>query len=530
MAVFALVMLAAGLVLMVVTGWASYAVLLAVACAIAAVGVASGAIDAALLQALPSRLVGLLEHDLLQAVALYAFIGALLRHTDVAGNVFAGFSFGLRRAGIPVGARPALAGFGVGALAAPMNGSVGASVSMLAHTVAPRWRSTGIEAPVATALTAVTATLGVIVPPSLVLLLMGDAMMHAHTEGLLLAGTNGVRVINTQDLIQACTPVAALLALAWGATAAWRARTPPGASEPTSRPQRIGAALVVPLAVFALLAGVASGWLRAVEAAATAGLVLLAYSVASGQLSHRRFALVLDDAMALTGALFALLFAASTLSLMLRAAGCDKLVSDALLMLAGKPRLATLAVLSGLLLMAFVLDAFEIVFLVVPIVMPPLLAQVPDAAWVACLTLLVLQAGFLLPPWGYATMLARAMAGPQRPSQRALARELLPYLMVLAGVGAIVFTCPGMTHWLRSAPARLDAPTPGGESPDELLRAMSQPRVNSPLRRLQSLGGWSHEEVNEVFAQGLAARRAHAGGSHRPAHQATRISFLLTNS
>ena len=62
------------------------------------------------------------------------------------------------------------------------------------------------------------------------------------------------------------------------------------------------------------------------------------------------------------------------------------------------------------------------------------------------------------------------MAGPQAPSQRALARELVPYLAVLAGVAAVGFTYPGMTHWLRSAP------TPGGESPDELLRAMSQPR------------------------------------------------------
>ena len=223
MAWFALLMLAVGLVLMVQTGWASYAVLLLVSCAIAAAGLASGGIDAALLQSLPGRLLALLEHDLLQAVALYAFVGALLRHTEVAGQVYEGFARGLRMVGIPAGARPALAGFGVGALSAPMNGSVGASVNMLASTVTPRWRHSGVDKAQATALTSVTATLGVIVPPSLVLLLLGDAMLRAHTESLRLAGSTGVRVINTQDVIQACAPVAAMLALVWAATAAWRA-------------------------------------------------------------------------------------------------------------------------------------------------------------------------------------------------------------------------------------------------------------------------------------------------------------------
>lgn len=241
------------------------------------------------------------------------------------------------------------------------------------------------------------------------------------------------------------------------------------------RPRRWLAAIVVPLVVLLLLAGVASGLLRAIEAAATAGLVLLAYVAISGQMQRSRLAMVLDDAMALTGALFALLVAANTLSLVLRAAGCDRLVGDALATLTGHPQLATLAVMAGLLLMAFVLDAFEIVFLVVPIVMPPLLAQVPDAAWVACLTLLVLQAGFLLPPWGYSVVLARSMAGVEKPSQHAVARELLPYLVVLAAVMVSVFAYPAPTHWLRSAPQRVDEHAPGGESVEDLLRSMSPP-------------------------------------------------------
>jgi TRAP-type mannitol/chloroaromatic compound transport system permease large subunit len=471
-AVFALAMLALGLVAMMITGWASYAVLLGVACIIAAVGVASGSIDAALLGALPLRIISLLEHDLLQAVALYAFVGALLREIGLADSIFAAFSAAFHPLRLAPPARSALAGFAVGALAAPMNGSVGAGTAMLAHAITPRWRAAGLADAPATALTAVTATLGVIVPPSLVLLLLGDAMLRAHTEALTLSATSGTRIINTQDVVQACAPVALLLALAWAATAAWCSRR--AMARDTTAPRLPWAGVIAPLAVIALLALVASGRVRAVEAAATAGVATLAYAASSGRLAQGRWARVLDHAMSLSGALFALLLAATTLSLVLRAAGCDALVAAALARCAGRPQLALALVLGGLLLMAFVLDAFELVFLVVPLVMPPLLVQVPDAGWVACLTLLTLQAGFLLPPWGYAVLLARSLAG-SRASAAELARALLPYLVALATVFAVVLTWPAITHWLRSAPLTLDTTMPAADV-DELLRQMTPQR------------------------------------------------------
>jgi TRAP-type mannitol/chloroaromatic compound transport system permease large subunit len=481
MAAFAFAMLAVGLALMVTTGWASYAVLLGVAAVIAAAGVVSGGIDASLLLGLPGRIVGLLEHDLLQAVALYAFIGALLRHGGLADSVFAAFSRALGAMGSGPALRGALAGYGLGVLAAPMNGSVGASVSLLSHSVAPRWRAGGLGAARTCALTAVTATLGAIVPPSLVLLLLGDAMLRAHTEGLHMAHRTAVRVINTQDVIQACLPAALLLTAAWAAVAAWQARrssSKPHADQTftleTPHPSAV-AGWVAALAVLGLLALVAIGYVRAVEAAATAALAALGHAVLSGGVSRGRLARVFDDAMALTGALFALLLAAATLSYMLRAAGCDVLVANALARLSGQPRLATATVLAGLLLMAFVLDAFELVFLVVPIVMPPLLSQVPDASWVACLTLLTLQAGFLLPPWGYAVVMTRSLAGSAAPRTAALARELLPYLAALAAVALLIFVQPGLTGWLRTAPDSL-APTVPLQDVDELLRAMSPQR------------------------------------------------------
>ena len=108
----------------------------------------------------------------------------------------------------------------------------------------------------------------------------------------------------------------------------------------------------------------------------------------------------------ITGVLFALLLAATTFSLLLRLLGTDHLITDLMVSLGGGARRAMLVVLGVLLLCAFVLDAFELTFLVVPIVMPPLLSRVGDAAWVSALTLL-LQLGFVLPPFGYSMVLAR---------------------------------------------------------------------------------------------------------------------------
>jgi TRAP-type mannitol/chloroaromatic compound transport system permease large subunit len=106
---------------------------------------------------------------------------------------------------------------------------------------------------------------------------------------------------------------------------------------------------------------------------------------------------------------------------------------------------------------AFVLDAFEIVFVVVPIVLPPLLVRVVDARWVAVLVLLTLQMSFLLQPFGYALMMVR---GTFKESVRpaVLVRALAPFLLAQWSVLAIVIVAPRRVHL--------------GERPDDRIRAV----------------------------------------------------------
>ncbi|MBB3181432.1 TRAP transporter large permease subunit [Variovorax sp. Sphag1AA] len=483
---FGLALLLLALVLMMTTGWPTYAVLLGVCSAGTLAGLASGAIDAAVLGTLPTRIVGLLDRDLLQALALYALVGALLNRLMLADSLYTGLDKVLRRR--TPSAAPELAGLGLGVMLAPMNGSVGASLMTLSRTADAKWATEGRPPARRAAMVALASTLGVIVPPSLVLLLLGDAMLQAHTEGVNLAQAMGlphtgaaVRIVNTQDILQAALLPGAVLLVLWAMLILFTAPRAPRSTAPMPLTTGERASLcVVPLVIVVLLSLVAIGKVRAVEAAATAGMLLLGWGVLSRRLTGPLLWLVLDEAMSLTGALFALLVAATSFSLLLRILGTDKLAVQLMQSLQGHPVLATLTVLGVLLACAFVLDAFELIFLVVPIVMPPLLAQIDDAAWVSTLALFALQAGFLLPPFGYAVVLARGHTSPRPGSWRVLA-VLVPYLVALLVVMGMVIAWPATTRWLRTAPATL-APDESmrPDQIDQLMREMSTPSDDAP--------------------------------------------------
>jgi tripartite ATP-independent transporter DctM subunit len=466
-------MIVAAALIMITTGLPTWIVLTGVALVFAAIGITSGAFTVALMTALPSRILGLLENDLLQALPLYVLIGALLHRLPLADI--------LLRAGERVfactGAATPLAGLGLGALLAPMNGSVGASVAMLARAIQPRLDARGVPSEQGAALVCVASTLGVVVPPSLVLILLGDAMLRAHTEAINATGV-AVRVINTQDVFRgALLPAAILLALyllvAWwqnkGTKVVSASELAATISEqPKPRDWLIAGATV--LLIIVLLAGVTLGYLYAVEAAACGGVVLFAGGVLSRKLTLPVLHAVLRDTMAVTGALFALLLAATTFTLVLRAFGTDRWVANYLAGVGGGEYGVLIVVLLILGLCAFVLDAFEMIFVVIPVVLPPLLMRVPDATWVAVLMLLILQASFLVPPFGYSVMMVRNRI-QKRLANRKLARALMPYLFAQLLVLALVFAIPAVVWHDHSSNSANGAPTPA-KSDAELQEMM----------------------------------------------------------
>jgi tripartite ATP-independent transporter DctM subunit len=461
-----LLVVAAGILL---TGLPAAFILIGAASLGGFIAVASGTVPAALLSALAGRLVNLFENDLLQALPLYVALGLMLERLPVAEALY-------RTAVAIMPRRPAaplVAGMGLGALLGPMNGSVGASVLALSHVVAPRLAASGVPPQTRSAAVAVASTLGVVIPPSLVLILLGDAMLSAHTIAVTTTGRND-RVINTQDVFHgALVPAGLFLGLCLGV--AWMVgRGIPAAEgkapERASAAQAIVAAIAI-LSLIVLLGGVTLGYFYAVEAAAMGAFVLLVAGIGAGRLRGAALGNLLRRVMAMTGALFALLIAATTFTLVLRVLGTDRLVNAWIAGLPGNEVAVAALVLGMIGVSAFVLDAFEIIFVIVPILIPPLLVRVADARWIAVLVLLTLQMSFLLPPFGYALMMVR---GTLRDGVTlgALARALLPFLVAQWTVLGLVLCFPQLVHVGETAGAASRAPTLSRDEVDKRLDEM----------------------------------------------------------
>jgi tripartite ATP-independent transporter DctM subunit len=436
------------------TGLPAAVVLIAVAICGAILGVVAGAVDVATLGALPSRLINLLENDLLQALPLYVTMGLLLDRLPVADALY--------RAGNAVLPRkpsaPLVSGMMLGALLGPMNGSVGASVLGLSRVVSPRLAAEGIPAPNRHAIVAVASTLGVLVPPSLVLILLSDAMLSAHTMAVTATGRSD-RVVNTQDIFHAALVpggifLALCLALSW---IAGRTATKLPDRERLAAGEGLLAAVAL-VSLIVLLGGVAFGYFYAVEAAAMGAFALLSVGLATGRLGGAALNKLLNDAIALTGALFSLLVAATTFTMILRLLGSADLVGKMVSSIPGGEIVAVVVVLAAIAISAFVLDAFEIIFVIVPIVIPPLLIRIADARWVSVLVLLTLQSSFLLPPFGYALMMVRGVL-KEPVAFRSFVRALAPFLAAQWLLLLLVLLFPQLTHLGQSSDDRSRIPS-----------------------------------------------------------------------
>jgi TRAP-type mannitol/chloroaromatic compound transport system permease large subunit len=483
MALLMFVLLALGIAR---SGLPVWALLVGVSSAFAALGLMLGLYDLALLGLLPTRVLGLLEHDLLQALPLYVLLGVLLQRLPMAKAVLDCTAYGLQRLGLPTPSALLV----VAALFTPMNGSVASSALMLRRVLPDS------QTPRASAVRAVAASLGVSIPPSLVLLLLGDAMMRAHLEAVKISPELAIRttqMINTQTLLQAVLLPAMGLFAAWFLLSLWsNVQTNRGAAQskhshalmdviesdsnimdlepvaspiPRPSPVQMGMALGTVGGIVLMLGGVFSGALFAVEAAATACCLLTLWALLRQSFCLADWGRIGLETAQMSGALFAILLGASTFSLVLRAWGADVWLGQTLAQTGLTPLALALCLLVATALAATVLDAFEMIIVVIPIIAPALLIALGDAQQTAVLLLFVLQLSFLLPPLGYAVLLAR----PAHLPMSKLVWALLPYLGVLVLVISAIFWCPRLVHYL-DAPAVASA---AALSEEEITKAMN---------------------------------------------------------
>lgn len=444
-----LLLLLLGLALGLLGGLPVAFVLGGVALLAAGLGLLFGGFDAAFLGALPNRLFDTLVNPTLLAIPLFVFMGVVLERSTLAESLLTRMAglFGHRRGGL------AVAVVVVGALLAASTGIVGATVVTMGLIALPAMLRAGYDPKLATGAIAASGTLGQIIPPSIVLVLLGDQLGNAYQQAQLAQGNFAPETISVGDLFAgALLPGLGLvlLYLAYVLWVAWRqpARAP---ALPPAEPPRTAAVLadllpalgLVVLVLGSILAGIATP----TEAAAVGALGATVFAALRGQLDLSRLVAVARDTTRISAMVFAILFGATLFALVFRGFGGDLLVHDLLAGLPGGTTGALLAVMLLMFLLGFVLDFIEITVIVVPIVAPVLFLLGVDPVWLGVMMAINLQTSFLTPPFGFALFYLRGVAPPAIPTT-AIYRGVLPFIGLQLLMLGILWFVPGLATWL----------------------------------------------------------------------------------
>ncbi len=348
----------------------------------AAGGAAAGLFDLSLLGALPERIFGVMSNDVLLAIPLFIFMGVMLERSRIAEEL-------LETMGRLFGALPGGLGLSVivvGVLLAAAKGIVGATAVTMGLIALPTMLRHGYDKALAAGTIAATATLAQIFPLATVLVLLGDQLSNSYQAAQLAQGNFAPQTVSVADLFAGAIIPGFVLVFLYmlylmGMAIFYPKKSPAIAPDPAALrglklARRLVVALVAPIAlILAVLGSILGGIATPTEAASVGavGAILLAARAEGRMRIGELLVPVMLRTTQITSMIFLILIGATLFSLVFRGLGGDDMVERTLTNLPGGVAGATLAVMLALFVLGFVMDAFEIIFVVVPIVAPVLL-------------------------------------------------------------------------------------------------------------------------------------------------------------
>ncbi len=417
----------------------------------AVIGMFSGVFDPVFLQALPNRLFGIMNNQTLLAVPLFVFMGVMLEKSRVAEDLLESMSrlFGTLRGGLAISVCV------VGALLAASTGVVGATVVTLGLLALPTMLRRGYDPAVATGTLAATGTLGQVIPPSIILVLLGDVLASAYQQAQIRMGVFTPKTVSVGDLfIGSLIPGLLLVAMYIGYlifVAIVQPKKLPALPQDALGPiewGRLFKALIPPLLLMsAVLGSILAGVATPTEAAAVGAIGALFLALFKGQLNLARLREVAFGTAEISAMVFLILIGASLFSLVFRGFGGDVMIENVFAQLPGGVLGAFFLVMLVIFLLGFILDFIEIIFVVVPIVGPVLLSMGIDPIWLGVMIALNLQTSFLTPPFGFSLFYLRSVT-PASVSTRTMYRGVLPFIGIQLTMLVIAYVWPGIITWL----------------------------------------------------------------------------------
>lgn len=416
------------------------------------VGFWLGVFDPSNLGFLASRFIGNMTNEVLVAVPLFIFMGVMLERTGIAERLLLtmGKLFGNLRGGL------GLSVILVGALLAASTGVVGATVVTMGLISLPAMMRAGYDPKLATGIICASGTLGQIIPPSTVLIFMGDMLSGINAQVQMEKGNFAPEPVSVGALFAGAFVPGMVLVVLYILWVIFKAITDPKSCPATPVPEaeregllrEVAVALVPPLLlIVAVLGSILGGIATPTEAASVGSVGAMVLALLARQLNFKVLREAVISTATITSMVFIILFGAAVFSVVFRVMGGDNLVHELLANMPGGAIGATIIVMLIMFLLGFILDTFEIIFIVIPITAPILLRLGVDPVWLGVAVGVNLQTSFLTPPFGFSLFYLRGVA-PAAVTTGMIYKGVVPFVALqLVGL-AILFVFPDLVTWL----------------------------------------------------------------------------------
>ncbi len=401
------------------------------------IGVLFEFFDYAYLMAFPNRLFGVMGNQNLLAVPLFIFMGLILEKTKIAENLIKDMNALFRNANSGL----AISVVVVGALMAASTGIVGASVVTLGLLTYPVLVKNGYSTSVATGTICAAGTLGQIIPPSLVLILLADVLSSSYQQAQLNMGIFSPESITIADLfLGALVPglILPILYIIYLKMLRIKAKdiSPTEVASISS--------VVYPLGLmFIVLGSIIFGIATPSEAAGIGALGAILLALFQKNLSKNILDKCVYESIKLTSMVFMILIGAMLFSLVFRGLEGEEFIHKFLIELPNNKLMTLAIVLLIMFLLGFILDFIEIIFIVIPLIGPALFTLGFDPLWVGILIALVLQTSFITPPFGFSLFYLRGVL-PKNVETIEIYKGIIPFLLIQVLLVVAVFMLPAL--------------------------------------------------------------------------------------
>ncbi|MEM6395062.1 MAG: TRAP transporter large permease subunit [Bacteroidota bacterium] len=386
-------------------------------------------LDAEALSLLPNRIMGIMSNEVLMAVPLFIFMGIMLERSGLAERMLLGMAgvFGKSPAGLAVSV------ILVGALLAASTGIVGATVITMGLISLPPMLKRGYKPELATGIIAASGTLGQIIPPSIVLVLLGSVLQVSVGQLFRAALWPGLTLVGAY--LGYVLILARLKPESFRITKIEKAVIDKTSQQTASS---LLASFILPfLLILAVLGSIFAGIATPTEAAAIGATGAIGLAAFQKHLSWNVLRKVSQETTHLTSMVFMILLGATTFALVFRQLGGDRYLVE----LIERADLSAGVFLALVMIVVFVagffIDFIEIIFIIVPVVAPIFEQMGVDLVWVGVLLALNLQSSFLSPPFGFALFYLKGVA-PDGVTTGHLYRGVVPFLVIQVVVLAMV--------------------------------------------------------------------------------------------